>query len=116
MRARMVRLRTPKTEYHILSYDDIPPGGIAQLGERLNGIQEVSGSIPLISTKLHQGRCDGNPFSSENGLLLLCSPCRFPMKIKAIFELFKINVEINMDSISSIYIDPLDKTIYNHLF
>ena len=26
-------------------------GGIAQLGERLNGIQEVSGSIPLISTK-----------------------------------------------------------------
>ncbi len=26
------------------------PGGIAQLGERLNGIQEVSGSIPLIST------------------------------------------------------------------
>ena len=27
-------------------------GGIAQLGERLNGIQEVSGSIPLISTKL----------------------------------------------------------------
>ncbi len=27
-------------------------GGIAQLGERLNGIQEVSGSIPLISTNL----------------------------------------------------------------
>ncbi len=26
-------------------------GGIAQLGERLNGIQEVSGSIPLISTR-----------------------------------------------------------------
>ena len=26
-------------------------GGIAQLGERLNGIQEVSGSIPFISTK-----------------------------------------------------------------
>ncbi len=31
----------------ILSLAD---GGIAQLGERLNGIQEVSGSIPLIST------------------------------------------------------------------
>ncbi len=29
---------------------DLPYGGIAQLGERLNGIQEVSGSIPLIST------------------------------------------------------------------
>ena len=27
-------------------------GAIAQLGERLNGIQEVSGSIPLSSTKL----------------------------------------------------------------
>ncbi len=30
-------------------------GGIAQLGERLNGIQEVSGSIPLISTKGYSG-------------------------------------------------------------
>jgi hypothetical protein len=26
------------------------PGDIAQLGERLNGIQEVRGSTPLIST------------------------------------------------------------------
>ena len=26
------------------------PGGVAQLGERLNGIQEVRGSIPLTST------------------------------------------------------------------
>ena len=31
-------------------------GGIAQLGERLNGIQEVSGSIPLISTRI-SARC-----------------------------------------------------------
>ena len=30
-------------------------GGIAQLGERLNGIQEVSGSIPLISTNKNLG-------------------------------------------------------------
>ena len=29
-------------------------GGIAQLGERLHGMQEVSGSIPLTSTK-----CEG---------------------------------------------------------
>ena len=29
-------------------------GGVAQLGERLNGIQEVRGSIPLISTIPHQ--------------------------------------------------------------
>ena len=34
-----------------LSGQRIAYGGIAQLGERLNGIQEVSGSIPLISTK-----------------------------------------------------------------
>ena len=27
-----------------------PQGGIAQLGERLHGMQEVSGSIPLTST------------------------------------------------------------------
>ena len=31
-------------------------GGIAQLGERLNGIQEVSGSIPLISTIIKKGK------------------------------------------------------------
>ena len=31
-------------------------GGLAQLGERLHGMQEVSGSIPLFSTKkpLHE--------------------------------------------------------------
>ena len=33
------------------SRGEIEYGGIAQIGERLNGIQEVSGSIPLISTK-----------------------------------------------------------------
>ena len=27
-------------------------GGIAQLGERLHGMQEVSGSIPLTSTRI----------------------------------------------------------------
>ena len=39
--AIILKLNKTATEY----------GGIAQLGERLNGIQEVSGSIPLISTK-----------------------------------------------------------------
>ena len=34
------------------------------LGERLNGIQEVSGSIPLISTKR-------NPFPKGSGFFLL---------------------------------------------
>ena len=40
---------------------DAQYGGIAQLGERLNGIQEVSGSIPLISTI-------GKPTTTEYGL------------------------------------------------
>ena len=35
----------------IVCYYTFAHGGIAQLGERLNGIQEVSGSIPLISTR-----------------------------------------------------------------
>ena len=30
---------------------DVETGGLAQLGERLNGIQEVEGSIPFGSTK-----------------------------------------------------------------
>ena len=29
-------------------------GGIAQLGERLHGMQEVIGSIPFTSTKFHE--------------------------------------------------------------
>ena len=33
-----------------LSNPDAENGGVAQLGERLNGIQEASGSIPLSST------------------------------------------------------------------
>ena len=52
-------------------------GGIAQLGERLNGIQEVSGSIPLISTKrktedevpglfVSCGRVENEPLTSCN--------------------------------------------------
>ena len=36
-------------------------GAVAQLGERLNGIQEVGGSIPLGSTSL---RLDGATFGS----------------------------------------------------
>ena len=31
--------------------NDTGYGGLAQLGERLHGMQEVSGSIPLFSTK-----------------------------------------------------------------
>ena len=31
--------------------DDTGYGGLAQLGERLHGMQEVTGSIPVFSTK-----------------------------------------------------------------
>ena len=44
-------------------------GGIAQLGERLNGIQEVSGSIPLISTIRTAQLCGS--FFIQNSLHLL---------------------------------------------
>ena len=33
---------------------DASYGGLAQLGERLHGMQEVTGSIPVISTKKHR--------------------------------------------------------------
>jgi hypothetical protein len=33
-------------------------GALAQLGERLHGMQEVSGSIPLGSTRTNRFRCD----------------------------------------------------------
>jgi hypothetical protein len=39
-----------KTEIGIYNLASVLQGGIAQLGERLHGMQEVSGSIPLTST------------------------------------------------------------------
>ena len=39
-----------KTEWMVTESLKNTQGAIAQLGERLNGIQEVSGSIPLSST------------------------------------------------------------------
>ena len=45
---------TPPARFHIMPAVKTTKvfrlGGIAQLGERLHGMQEVSGSIPLIST------------------------------------------------------------------
>ena len=34
----------------MILYSSRKCGGVAQLGERLNGIQEVNGSIPSVST------------------------------------------------------------------
>ena len=39
---------------HIFVFAQCGSGPIAQLGERLNGIQEVSGSIPLGSTTIRR--------------------------------------------------------------
>ena len=41
-------------------------GAIAQLGERLNGIQEVSGSIPLSSTGLRFEKSDRKKMSRRS--------------------------------------------------
>ena len=40
-------------------------GGLAQLGERLTGSQEVSGSIPLFSTKSNECNKNSLLFRSE---------------------------------------------------
>ena len=42
-------------EYGTAEVQEASTGGVAQLGERLNGIQEVSGSIPLVSTPVGEG-------------------------------------------------------------
>ena len=39
-------------------YNPRPYGAIAQLGERLHGMQEVSGSIPLGSTSLRRAAAE----------------------------------------------------------
>ena len=62
-------------------------GGIAQLGERLNGIQEVSGSIPLTSTTtakdLDASRGLFLPFGSLpfGSFRLPLSVCLFPIEL-----------------------------------
>ena len=58
-----VWMRTGETRRQGLPCLDGETGAIAQLGERFNGIEEVSGSIPLGSTK--------NPIKS-NGYKAVC--------------------------------------------
>src|SRR5690606_34984800 len=48
-------------------------GGIAQLGERLHGMQEVSGSIPLTSTSLSEESCRNS--SKRAFYMLQCAAC-----------------------------------------
>ena len=52
---RLVRLRTPTaTSVRIRHAAESSFGDIAQLGERIHGMDEVRGSTPLISTKFLQ--------------------------------------------------------------
>ena len=69
MGAQLKRLRTPTVQNLKSNMHSLQSGGIAQLGERLNGIQEVSGSIPLISTNIQES-ADKNPFLKRSGFLL----------------------------------------------
>ena len=48
-----VSLTRPST----ICYNEPPCGAVAQLGERLNGIQEVVGSIPIGSTNAKNSNC-----------------------------------------------------------
>ena len=43
-------------------------GGVAHLGERLNGIQEVVGSIPIVSTNVNRKREIQNGFPQNGGV------------------------------------------------
>ena len=53
-------------------YVEAKIGGIAQLGERLHGMQEVSGSIPLTSTNRLAG-CQQRVVEEEDKILTLSS-------------------------------------------
>jgi hypothetical protein len=50
LHVREKRRAGPIDTYRAICYNDRPRGAVAQLGERLNGIQEVVGSIPIGST------------------------------------------------------------------
>ena len=53
------------TRFSIYNLASVLQGGIAQLGERLHGMQEVSGSIPLTSTIKSNLMCRRQSLKSE---------------------------------------------------
>ncbi len=65
--------------------------GYSSAGERLNGIQEVSGSIPLISP-LRENTSYGRLETEVSSRFAL--PVR--AAVKPDIEVFKVNVKINM--------------------
>ena len=67
-------------------------------GERLHGMQEVTGSIPVISIPRHFTR------NREVLFILSASKCITILQI-----LCKIKVEVHMDLVSAINVYPADK-------
>ena len=68
------------------SYPDQSHGGIAQLVERLNGIQEVAGSTPTISTKNSLNFCFRLFFYIKNRFVLHWSIIYIKIFIDYIFR------------------------------
>ena len=84
-------------------------GGIAQLGERLNGIQEVSGSIPLISTISRE-----RIFPRFRKEARFCFLCGNHHNVQPFTELCKVNVEINVQLVVAESLYPLYQTAHDH--
>ena len=81
-------------------------GGVAQLGERLNGIQEVMGSIPTVSTKKAlQTVCLQGFFYSAVFMELFFNQAMFSSEdmdelVKAAADLFNKILQVNRPSFS----------------
>ena len=93
-------------------------GGVAQLGERLTGSQEVRGSIPLVSTtcfflSLHGGvaqlgeRLTGS--QEVRGSIPLVSTMRFKARVFALAFLYAILPDSVYISFRIAYQDPLTR-------
>lgn len=77
--------------------------------ERLIGIQEVSGSIPFISTITK--RVKQKPHFFGNEVFVLCGNRNY---IHSQVELLKIDIEVDMQIIVPIDFHPLDQTVHDH--
>ena len=72
-------------------------------GERLNGIQEVSGSIPLISTISRE-----RTFPRFRMEARFCFLCGNRHDVQPAAELLKVDIEINVQLVVPVDIHPLD--------
>ena len=80
-------------------------GGIAQLGERLNGIQEVSGSIPLISTKGYAKRL---VFVRKQAFSLFCDEIGISVPSQPLPKgAFRVDAPLFVSQVGTDFADPL---------